>query len=63
MLVLSRRSGQKICIGDDLILIVTQFGYHTSRPWVKLGFDGPPDIQIWREELINFNPKRRKNHE
>lgn len=47
MLVLSRKRGERIRIGDSVE--VTVLAISGSR--VKLGFSGPPDIWIHREEV------------
>ena len=47
MLVLSRKAGERISIGPEIE--VTVLGIHNGR--VKLGFLGPPEVPIHREEL------------
>jgi len=47
MLVLSRKTGERISIGSEIE--VTVLGIHKGR--VKLGFSGPPEVRIHREEL------------
>ena len=48
MLVLSRKSGQRVRIGQ--FVEVTVLESHNGR--VKLGFSGPPEIPIHREEVF-----------
>jgi carbon storage regulator len=48
MLVLSRKIGQRIRIGHAIELIVLECNHGR----VKLGFSGPPDVPIYREELL-----------
>ena len=48
MLVLSRKAGERISIGPEIELTV--LGIHKGR--VKLGFFGPPEVPIHREELL-----------
>jgi carbon storage regulator len=48
MLVLSRKNGQRVRIGQ--LIEVTVLESHNGR--VKLGFSGPPEIPIHREELV-----------
>jgi carbon storage regulator len=48
MLVLSRKSGQRVRIGQ--FVEVTVLETHNGR--VKLGFSGPPEIPIHREEVF-----------
>jgi carbon storage regulator len=52
MLVLSRKRGERIRIGD--CVEVTVLAISGSR--VKLGFSGPPDVWIQRDEV------RREEH-
>ena len=47
MLVLSRKTGERISIGPEIE--VTVLGIHKGR--VKLGLLGPPEVPIRREEL------------
>ena len=48
MLVLSRKTGERISIGEEIELTV--LGIHRGR--VKLGFSGPLDVPIHREEIV-----------
>jgi len=47
MLILTRRPGQRIRIGDDVVVIVQAVVGRT----VRLGFEAPPDVKVWREEI------------
>lgn len=47
MLVLTRKKNQRIRIGDDIEIVVLEV--HGDR--VKLGFEGPADVPIHREEV------------
>ncbi len=47
MLVLSRRCGQRIRVGDSISVTVLSI----SGGQVKLGLSGPPDVPFHREEL------------
>ncbi len=47
MLVLTRKFGEKINIGDDIVIKVVEI----SKGSVKLGIDAPKDVFICREEL------------
>lgn len=55
MLILTRKSNERIFIGDDVVLVV--LGIENNR--VKLGIDAPPEIAILREEIVG-DPKRNK---
>ena len=47
MLVLSRKLGERITIGEDIVVTVVQI----SRDRIRLGFDCPPELRILRDEL------------
>ncbi len=47
MLILTRRTGQSINIGDTIK--ITILGYNQGQ--VKFGIEAPDDIKIWREEI------------
>jgi carbon storage regulator len=51
MLVLSRKRGERIRIGESVE--VTVLAISGSR--VKLGFSGPPDVWIHRDEVYQQN--------
>ena len=57
MLVLSRKAGERIWIGPAIELTV--LGIHNGR--VKLGFLGPPEVPIHRDELVRRNGADRAN--
>lgn len=47
MLVLSRKAGERILIGEDIAITIVRIGPNT----VKIGIDAPRDMNIVREEL------------
>lgn len=47
MLVLSRKVGERILLGEDIVVSVVRIGPNT----VKIGIDAPKDMNIVREEL------------
>jgi len=47
MLVLSRRVGESVMIGDDVVLTVVE----VRGDIVRLGIDAPRDIKVHREEV------------
>ena len=61
MLVLSRKTGEDIYIGEALHLVVLE---QTRNGTVRLGFEGPSSISIVRGELVSkrapHHPKRSK---
>jgi carbon storage regulator len=48
MLVLSRKSGQCVVIGDDVTVMILK----VQGSQVKLGISGPKNIPIHREEVF-----------
>jgi len=47
MLVLTRKIGERIMIGEDIVLTVID----CTSGRVRLGFEGPKEVQIDREEI------------
>lgn len=47
MLVLSRKKGERVLIGQDIYVKVIEI----KGDRVKLGFEGPNEVPIHREEL------------
>lgn len=47
MLVLTRKSGERILIGDSIAITLVRIGPNT----VRIGIDAPRDMNIRREEL------------
>jgi carbon storage regulator len=47
MLVLTRRSGESVMIGDDVVITVLE----VRGEVVRLGIRAPRDIQVHREEI------------
>ena len=56
MLVLSRKVGERVVIGDRIVVTVLE----VKGRQVRLGFEAPPDVQIWRGEL-SFQDHNRPN--
>jgi carbon storage regulator len=57
MLVLTRRPGESITIGDDVIVTVIS----ASGGQVRLGITAPRSIQVLREEI--YKAMREENRE
>jgi carbon storage regulator len=53
MLILTRRPGESIRIGDNITVTVTKIG----RGQVGLAIDAPRETKILREELVGTPPK------
>ena len=58
MLVLSRKLGEKIRIGDNICITVVDI----DRGKIRLGIEAPRDVPIYRDELLPLpdsnNPQR-----
>ena len=52
MLVLSRKPGERILIGDDIVITIVR----ATGGSVRVGIEAPPDVVILREEV-----KEREN--
>lgn len=48
MLVLTRKAGQRIRIGKDIVVQVEEI----DRREVRLGIEAPEDVPVLREELV-----------
>jgi carbon storage regulator len=47
MLVLSRKQGESIKIGDNIELVVLE----VKGDQIKIGIQAPKNVEIWRKEL------------
>ena len=47
MLLLSRNVGQKIMIGDDIVIVVSQI----RGQQVSIGIEAPKEVSVHREEI------------
>jgi carbon storage regulator len=47
MLVLSRKLGEKIVIGDNIVITVVKI----DRNQIRIGIEAPHDIPVYREEI------------
>jgi carbon storage regulator len=50
MLVLSRKSGQRIVIGDEIVITILK----VRGNYVRVGIEAPPSVPIRRDELEEF---------
>lgn len=53
MLVLSRKTSERILIGDDIAITVVRIGPSS----VRIGIEAPKSMNIVREELCHFDSK------
>lgn len=49
MLVLSRRHGEKILIGDDVVITLVSIGEER----VRIGIEAPSTVPIYRKEVFD----------
>jgi carbon storage regulator len=56
MLILSRKVGERIVIGNDITVVVSR----VAGDRVTLGLEAPPDVHILRGELRPFDEETRK---
>ena len=56
MLVLSRKSGERILIGDQITVTVVKIGHGG----VRIGVDAPPELAVVREELAEEMDRAEK---
>ena len=47
MLVLSRKLGEKIVIGDNIVVTVVKI----DRTQIRLGIEAPQEVPVYREEI------------
>ena len=59
MLVLTRKAGEAIIIGDNIELIVT----HVRGNQVRIAVKAPKDVTIHREEIYNLIQKEKQEKE
>ena len=53
MLILTRKQSESIIIDDDIK--ITILGVNKGQ--VRIGFDAPEDVPIWREEIYDEMPE------
>ena len=57
MLVLSRKLGEKIYIGDNICITVVDI----DRGKIRLGIEAPRDVPIYRQELLPLQNQPRED--
>ena len=57
MLVLSRKPGEQIVIGDSIVVTVVQ----VRGGQVRIGFEAPDSVSILREEIVPPEHPLRRN--
>jgi len=54
MLVLSRKTSERILIGDDIAVTIVRIGPNS----VRIGIEAPKSMNIVREELCDFRDRK-----
>ena len=49
MLLITRRQGERIVLGDDVVIQVLE----VSGGTVRIGIDAPRSVPVYREELLD----------
>ena len=49
MLVLMRRTGEKLCLGSDIEISILE----VRGDFVKIGIQAPRSVQVWRKEIYD----------
>lgn len=57
MLVLSRKLGEKVYIGEGAAQIVLTV-VDIDRGKIRLGIEAPRDVPVYRQELLPISPAR-----
>jgi carbon storage regulator len=52
MLVLSRKVGEKVYIGKDIVVTLVE---NNGRGQIRLGVEAPRDVLVLRQELLTPN--------
>ncbi len=52
MLVLSRKLGEKIVIGDNIVITVVKI----DRNQIRIGIEAPHEVPVYREEISPVRP-------
>jgi carbon storage regulator len=47
MLVITRKTGERIHIGRDVVITIT----HIQKRKVRVGIEAPRSVDVWRDEL------------
>lgn len=51
MLVLSRKVNERICIGDDIEIVLIDIRHGQDR--ARIGIEAPKEIAVFRKELLD----------
>jgi carbon storage regulator len=59
MLVLSRKLGEKIVIGDNIVVTVVKI----DRNQIRIGIEAPTDVPVYRQEIAPNRVNNRNESE
>jgi len=59
MLVLSRKLGERIVIGENVVVTVVKI----DRNQIRLGIEAPEDVSVYREEIAAFRGQQSGSRE
>lgn len=51
MLALTRRINEEVCIGDDIVVRITEVGWSHGVPKVRLAITAPAHVRVDRREI------------
>jgi carbon storage regulator (csrA) len=57
MLVLSRNTNERICIGDDIVITVVE----VRGDRVRVGIEAPKSVAVHRQEIFDMIVKEQEN--
>jgi carbon storage regulator len=55
MLVLSRKLGERIVIGDDIVITIVKI----DRSQIRIGIEAPQDVPVYREEIAPLRVEKK----
>ena len=59
MLVLSRKLGEKIVIGDNVVVTVVKI----DRNQIRIGIEAPTDVPVYRQEIAPNRVEKQNTSE
>ena len=54
MLVISRKAGEKVFIGDNIVITIVE----TDRDKIRLGIEAPKSVPVARDELLSMEERQ-----
>jgi carbon storage regulator len=57
MLVLSRKLGEKIVVGDNIVITVVKI----DRNQIRIGIEAPQDVPVYREEIAPLRTSQKSS--